>query len=351
MKGVENTIMGVTTVELGAPDSAKELPSSSLNSPWKGKWKGHPFVIKSMSTMDSRDVRQGWGIGKYADFWVEQAAQIVDEFGGLFVRKAQSYIRELPDIRSATGDLLGEEKALLMDWLTGYKDGHIRQNRKDSPQNIDLMGLFDALIGNTDRHGGNYLVAPIPSPTQPSFDDEGYPVDPVSGVRTQDNWEAYNIVPIDNGLGFPDPAVHIGSAWGNLSPFMPQSRGQTGVGYRISAAAALTPRSREVLLRLWANRSELYVRLTALTGASRARGFFYRLIWMLRADEIMDTNTFSEGAYNPMSPNADDIIRGAFDEGQSLLDANIAPATGSGVRQDPNRIQGQIPALPLSDEP
>jgi hypothetical protein len=64
----------------------------------------------------------------------------------------------------------------------------------------------------------------------------------------------------------------------------------------------------------------------------------------------MDVYTFKEAAYNPMSPNADDIIRGAFDEGQSLLDASItAPVIG--VREDPNRIEGQIPALPLSGEP
>lgn len=339
MKGVEETIMGVTTVNLDAPDTAKELSSSSLNNPWKGKWKGHPFIIKSMSTMDSRDVRKGWGIGKYADFWVERAAQVVDELGGLFVRKAQSYIRELPDIRGAAGDILGENTALLMDWLTGYKDGHPSQNRSNDAENLDLMGLFDALIGNTDRHGGNYLVAPIPTATQPAFDDDGYPIDPVTGNKTGAEWEKYNIVPIDNGLGFPDPTEHLDTAWGNLSPFMPSARGEV-----------LTPRSREVLLRLWSNRSELYVRLTALAGADRARGFFYRMIWMLRSGEVMDRYTFQEAAYNPMSPNADDIIRGAFDEGQSLLDANITSQI-IGVRQDPNRIEGQIPALPLSGEP
>ena len=339
MKGVEETIMGVTKVKLNVPDTAKELSSSSLNNPWKGKWKGHPFIIKSMSTMDSRDVRKGWGIGKYADFWVEQAAQVVDELGGLFVRKAQSYIRELPDIRGAAGDILGENTALLMDWLTGYKDGHPSQNRSNDAENLDLMGLFDALIGNTDRHGGNYLVAPIPTATQPAFDDDGYPIDPVTGNKTGAEWEKYNIVPIDNGLGFPDPTEHLDGAWGNLSPFMPSRRGE-----------ALTPRSREVLLRLWSSRSELYVRLTALAGADRARGFFYRMIWMLRSGEVMDRYTFQEAAYNPMSPNADDIIRGAFDEGQSLLDANITSPI-IGVRQDPNRIEGQIPALPLSGEP
>ncbi len=339
MKGTEETIMGVTTINLDAPDTAKELPTSSLNSPWKGKWKGHPFIIKSMSTMDSRDVRKGWGIGTYADFWVERAAQVVDEFGGLFVRKAQAYIRDLPDIKGVGGEILGENTALLMDWLTGYKDGHPSQSRRNDPENLDFMALFDALIGNTDRHGGNYLVAPIPTATQPAFDDDGYPIDPVTGNKTGAEWERFNIVPIDNGLGFPDPEEHLDSQWGNMSPFMPQSRGE-----------ALTPRTREVLLRLWSNRSEVYVRLTALAGASRAKGFFYRMIWMLRSNELMDVYTFKEAAYNPMSPNADDIIRGAFDEGQSLLDASItAPVIG--VREDPNRIEGQIPALPLSGEP
>ncbi|CAB4150199.1 Phage head morphogenesis domain containing protein [uncultured Caudovirales phage] len=341
MKGVEKTIMGNTFIELGAPDTAKELSSSSLNSPWKGKWQGHPFIIKSMSTMDKRDVRTGWGIGKFADFWVEQAAQIVDEFGGLFIRKAQAYIRELPDIKGAGGEILDENKALLMDWLSGYRSGHSSQKSGQSPENVDLMGLFDALIGNTDRHGGNYLVAPIPSATQPMFDEDGYPIDPVTLQKTGEKWEAYKIVPIDNGLAFPDPEVHLSDQWANLSPFMPYGRG-----------TKLTPRARETLLRLWSNRSELYVRLTTLTGASRARGFFYRMIWMLRADEVMDQRTFEYAAYNPMSPNADEIIRGAFEDGQSLLDAAIAPVTGERqVRQDPNRIEGQIPALPLSDEP
>jgi hypothetical protein len=291
--------------------------------------------------MDKRDVRQGWGIGKFADFWVEQAAQIVDEFGGLFIRKAQAYIRELPEIRGAGGEILDENKALLMDWLSGYRSGHSQQKSGQSPENVDLMGLFDALIGNTDRHGGNYLVAPIPSATQPMFDEDGYPIDPVTLQKTGEKWEAYKIVPIDNGLAFPDPEVHLSDQWANLSPFMPYGRG-----------TKLTPRARETLLRLWSNRSELYVRLTTLTGASRARGFFYRMIWMLRADEVMDQRTFEYAAYNPMSPNADEIIRGAFEDGQSLLDAAISPVTGERqVRQDPNRIEGQIPALPLSDEP
>ena len=64
----------------------------------------------------------------------------------------------------------------------------------------------------------------------------------------------------------------------------------------------------------------------------------------------MDWDTFSGAAYNPLSPNADAIIRGAFDEGQSVLDANITSPI-IGVREDPNRIEGQIPALPLSGEP
>lgn len=344
MEGVETTIMGVTTVELGAPDTAKELSSSSINSPWKGKWQGHPFIIKSTGTMYDRPIREEYGDFMQSDMWAEPAAQIIDELGGLFIRKAQAFIRDLPDIKGTAGEILDENAALLMDWLTGYRDGHSAQrgNSQTASENFDLMGLFDALIGNLDRHGGNYLVAPVPSATQPAFDDEGYPIDPVTLKRTGEKWEAFNIVPIDNGLAFPDPDVHLDEgSFANLSPFMPYGRG-----------TALTPRSREALLRLWSNRSELYVRLTAAMGASRTRGFFYRMIWMLRSNELMDRKTFDYASYNPQSSNADEVIRGAFAEGQSLLDALVTPAaSGTPVRQDPNRVEGQIPALPLSDEP
>lgn len=341
MKGVEQTIMGVTTTELDAPDTAKSLGSGSINEPWKGKWKGHPFIIKSVEKMYPKPIRREYGDFKRSDLWAEPAAQIIDELGGLFIRKAQAYIRDLPYLKDANGNTLDESAALVMDWLTGYSGSHSAMTRSKSPVNADLMGLFDTLIGNLDRHGGNYLFAPVPTARQPVFDDEGYPIDPVTGQKTGERWDEFKIVPIDNGLAFPDPDVHLdGGHFVNLSPFMAQVRGEK-----------LTPRAREVLVRLWSNRSDLYVRLTAQMGASRTRGFFYRLIWMLRSGEQMDYRTFDNAGYNPQSSNADEVIRGAFDDGQSLLDANIAPATGGGVRQDPNRVEGQIPALPLSDEP
>lgn len=344
MEGVEKTIMGNTFIELGAPDTAKSLGSRSINKPWKGKWQGHPFIIKSTETMYDQTIREEYGDFRQSDLWAEPAAQIIDELGGLFIRKAQAYIRELPDIKGVGGDILDESKALLMDWLTGYPDGHSAQRggSQSAAQNFDLMGLFDALIGNLDRHGGNYLVAPIPTATQPAFDDDGYPIDPVTLQKTGEKWEQFKIVPIDNGLAFPDPDVHLDNGgMANLSPFMSYQRG-----------TPLTTRSREVLLRLWANRSELYLRLTTVMGASRTRGFFYRMIWMLRSNELMDRRTFDSAAYNPQSRNADEVIRGAFADGQSLLDALVAPvASGTSVRQDPNRVEGQIPALPLSDEP
>ena len=340
MKGVEQTIMGVTTTELVAPNNPKSLGSGSINKPWRGEWDGHKFIIKSLSSMYASDPRSRWGIGKYADLWSERAAQVVDELGGLFIRKAQAYLRELPDIRAGS-ETLGENTALVMDWLEGFPSGHSSQRNRDpqTADNFDLMSVFEALIGNTDRHGGNYLIAPIPTATQPAFDSDGYPIDPVTRQRTGALWEKYNIVPIDNGLAFPNPEVHLDYAGGNESPFMTS---QSGV--------ALTPRAREVLLRLWSNRSELYVRLTTLAGASKTRGFFYRMIWMLRSGEFMGWDTLAGAEYNPLSPNADATIRGAFDEGQSLLDANITSPI-IGVREDPNRIEGQIPALPLSGEP
>lgn len=84
----------------------------------------------------------------------------------------------------------------------------------------------------------------------------------------------------------------------------------------------------------------------------QVRGVFYRIIWMLRSGLNMDQRTFESAAYNAQSPNADEFILGAFDEGQSLLDANVAPvSTGTPIRQDPYRLKGQIPAIPFSDEP
>lgn len=343
--GTERTIVGATDYLFPEPDSgsAKSLGSSSANSPWKGKWRGKKFIIKSVETGYKVPLRPRFGLGVMDDLWAEPAAQIVDELGGLFIRKAQARSVTIPDI-NGSGEYLSEGTALIMDWLEGYPSRHARRpNSIDSAENYAMMQIFDAIIGNTDRHGGNWLTRPIATPNQPAFDDDGYPIDPTTQQIKNGEWEKWEIVPIDNGLAFPDADVHLSNAGGNMPDWMAYDR---------SSSDPITFQQKEVLLRLWSNRSALYAGLRTQMNEGQVRGVFYRIIWMLRSGLNMDQRTFESAAYNAQSPNADEFILGAFDEGQSLLDANVAPvSTGTPIRQDPYRLKGQIPAIPFSDEP
>ena len=306
-------------LESGTLTDSKHL-GGGVSGSYVAKADGKKVIIKKKENLEGNTgIRKGWGIPPTADLYAEAAAQAIDELGGLFIGKAQATSKDVPDLTGT--DPMSGDYALVMDWL---KDGWVRKSLSRSKfganatesdaVNWDLMQVYDALIGNTDRHGGNYLVAPVFDPAVPqTIDKDGNVI--VMGVPDSSvPWVKFKIIPIDNGLSFPDAGAHRSAAWGNMPPWLDRSEG---------AGQPLNTRQLEVLTRLWKNRTELHRRLTALMSPGQVRGVFYRLIWMLESRKSMDEGTFQSAAYNPESNNNDGVVAGVLARGESVLNAQI----------------------------
>jgi hypothetical protein len=317
------TIRAEIQARLEGTIEAPKYLGGGVSGSFVGKIDGKKVIIKQKKKLSKNTgVRDDWGIPPTADLFAEKASQIIDELGGLFIGKAQATTRDVPATPGAT-DPLPADQSLVMDWLTGgwvAKDvGYSRLGANGdlvNATNYDLMSIYDALIGNTDRHAGNYLLAPVIDPANPQLiDKDGYVVDS-TGTGTGEPWTQFKIIPIDNGLSFPDATVHDSSAWGNMPPWLQEK--------------PLNQRQTEVLLRLWKNRTELHRQLSAIMNPGQVRGVFYRLIWMLVKKSSMDARTFSRAGYNPEGANSDGVVSSVLSNAQSVLDARVS-ATGEPI--------------------
>lgn len=336
LKMLEERKAELERIEKGVITSAEPL-GSGVSGGYKGKIDGKKVVLKAKVYMGARggdpnrrgkNYREDWGMVTEQDLLSEPAAQAIDELGGLFVGKAISVVRpegtnEIAVWKIPKGDQSTDSDTLAMEWLPGWMSSEVRNEYSSysDAQNFDLMAVYDALIANTDRHAGNFLLAPVFDPAHPqTVDGDGKVV--VNGKRTGDEWEKFKIVPIDNGLSFPDADVQRGSAWGNGAPWLNSDR-------------ALNARQLEVLVRLWSNRVELHRRLSMTLTPGMVNGFFYRLIWMLIEKKNLSFSMISENEYSPQESGNDGVVASALKDAQNILDAKIN-SVGTGV------VPGQI---------
>ena len=117
------------------------------------------------------------GIPGGSDIGREMAAQAINQALGGLVDMPVSVVRtDIPDFPG--------QKVLVQEWRDGTTIANSDQRWGDlNPDQIHSMALFDGIIGNTDRHGGNAMV-----------DNSG------------------NLIAIDHGLSFPNPK---GVEWGD----------------------------------------------------------------------------------------------------------------------------------------
>jgi hypothetical protein len=299
-----------------APIASPKLIGSGVSGSSSVRLNGKKALVKNRKKMLSNGaIRERFGIPPDQDMRAEIAAQIIDELGGLFIGKAQATTRRIQKSDGITDDMGNDVsgESLVMDWLTeGWLSGEVNHHfgRLADAVNYDLMGVYETIIGNTDRHRGNFLVAPVIDPADPQMIDKDGNVVDASGAPTGEMWKRWKIVPIDNGLAFPDADVHMKAGFGTSAPWL---NGET-----------MTPRAREVLLKIWKNRVELHRRLSAVLPPAAVRGAFYRIIWMLKTGRVMEGDDFMEATYNPQSPNSDGVVAAALAEAKSVLDANVS---------------------------
>ena len=306
-------------LETATPTDAKALGGSTASRPFSARVAGKKVIIKTESVLSkNKDIRSGWGIPGTADLYAEEAAQIIDELGGLFVNKAQATTRRVPTVPGVSGSPdLQSDNALVMDWLTeGWIRADLSSSKFGARQKVsdainwDMMQVYEALIGNTDRHRGNWLVAPVYDPANPQQVDKNGDVIVAGQPDSSVPWSKFKIVPIDNGLSFPDASRHRSWVWGNIAEWM-------------IAGEPLNARQLEVLSRLWKNRVDLHRRLSAIMAPGQVRGVFYRLIWMLETRTTMGEQQFQEAMYNPEGSNSDGVVERVLRRGESVLNAKI----------------------------
>lgn len=194
-----------------------------VNTTFLGEVGGVKAVIKPDNGLATRKLRKNIEPGNEAGR--EMAAHVVNDALGQLVDIPEAVYRDFgeelgPDTTYIDGQ--GPKpigKALVMQ----FRDGQAVANtgwEDANPDELGRMGLFDAVIGNTDRHGGNAL-----------YDDGGH------------------LVAIDHGLAFP--ASNEGNR-GNFTAVTGRPPPLTAdeierLGKLASQAATVTPRLQQYL--------------------------------------------------------------------------------------------------------
>lgn len=152
----------------------------------------------------------------------------------------------------------------------GAKIGAQRGTVRDTPKGVAFVGnfvgthddgagaqqhhaVFDAVIGNTDRHGGNWRS-----------DGKG------------------NIYPIDHGLAFPSSKNYAG---GNAN-WMSKFGGQP-----------LSPTSKGALLHIQKNAAKIRADIEPLVGKKATDLMFERVDHMLKSGQVMHAHELLDGTY------------------------------------------------------
>lgn len=146
-----------------------------------------------------------------------------------------------------------EDRAMVQE----FSEGTVGKNTSDgwrTARNLDEIALFDAVIGNEDRHAGNFLV--------------------------RDS----KIIPIDHGMSFP----RAGSGWGN--EYVIQERIHAG-------GKGLKTAEMKLLQELKAD-TKFRKKLTrALKDKKATEGVYKRIDGMLEAKEINEVRVINPRSF------------------------------------------------------
>ena len=217
-----------------------------VNMVFRGELEGHDVIIKPEALLVKYPMRSTITPG--GDLERERAAYLVAQRMG--VDAPETVIREAENIVG--------KKTIVQSFVKN--DGTLLEVLKDrgsaAMNDIDLdsfrsMALFDAVIGNTDRHWGNALVV------------------------------GKKLIPIDHGLAFPEGA-NLGRN-GNFkaldlfeTPGMPKD------------FIKLSNKEIDLLKGLLASRTAIRSELEALLPASSVRGLLERIEEMIDTAELWD---------------------------------------------------------------
>jgi hypothetical protein len=246
------------------PLSVKSLGGGNVNSVYSGEIEVHTenraaivkVAIKPRSGLSHQKMRSGISMGR--DLERERAAYVVNNALGGLVEMPECVVRDIPNMGLCGIQTFKEDT-----------DGTLAENYNvelsGHPDAVRELALFDVIIGNLDRHGGNIMVR--------SGDDE------------------HPLVAIDHGLSFPDGSQEYGE-YKNTEAL------STAEGKKLS------DKDIERLDAMWKNYDKVDKELAPLVTKKSRMAMWQRVEWVLAEKRIPEVGDFDYQSWSsyPSAP-------------------------------------------------